>query len=121
MKYAWWNGNGFDTVVIDGEEDDENVGRYSSLALDSNDFPNIAYYDEAIRELLFTYWTGAAWEYSAVDHDESVGEYTSLALDNNGDPHISYFDATNESLKYAYVNRIEVEYPYQILMPLLAK
>ena len=130
LKYAWWNENGNDTdgwfftAVIDGEGDDEDVGRYSSLALDANDIPYITYFDETNGQLLFTFWNGSTWEFSVVDDDGRVGEYTSLALADNGDPHISYYDASNHALKYAYVNRTENGTPWPLYLthlPLLVR
>jgi len=120
LRYARWNENGNDidgwfvTTVLDGDGDNDNVGRYSSLALDANDFPNITYFDETNGQLLFTFWNGSAWEFSVVDNSEQVGEYTSLALASNGDPHISYYDAANHALKYAYVNRNDSVSPWPL-------
>jgi len=118
--YAWWNGAGFDTAVVDGDGDALNVGRYSSLELDSNNFPHIAYFDETNEQLKYAYWDGGSWVFSVVDSDGRVGEFTSLALASNGDPHISYYDDGNHALKYAYVNRsISVAPPRTIILTLL--
>jgi len=69
-----------------------------SLALDSNDYPHIAYGGE---HLYYAWYDGAAWTLEFVDNSPGVGLYTSLALDSNDRPHISYYDTTNFTLKYA--------------------
>jgi len=78
-----------------------NVGEYTSIASDSNDYPHISYYDETGQDLKYTRWTGTAWDVQTVDSG-MVGTYTSIALGSHDYPHISYFDFNKENLKYAH-------------------
>jgi hypothetical protein len=84
------------------------VGRYTSIALDSNGYPHISYADETSYNLKYVHWIGSSWDGldslagpDAVDTTGHVGRYTSIALDSNGYPHISYADETSYNLKYA--------------------
>ena len=79
----------------------KSVGMYSSLALDSNDFPHISFYDDLTHDLLYAKWTGSAWSTQTVDSTGDVGKWTSIDVDSNNYAHISYFDNTNYQLKYA--------------------
>jgi hypothetical protein len=81
----------------------DNVGgRYSSLALDANGLPHIAYYDGIHGDLRYASRNGS-WTSVPIDTDGDVGAYVSLALDNRGRVHLSYFDATTTALKYALI------------------
>ena len=80
----------------------DDVGRYSSIAIDSNDCPHISYSDLGNLDLKYAYWDGNSWNIETVDAAGEVGFTTSLALDGNDYPHISYFDYSNLDLKYAY-------------------
>ena len=74
----------------------------TSLALDSNGRPHIAYTDAANEDMVYAHWNGAAWLTTTVDSIGDVGEFASLALDGNEYPHISYKDGTNGAIKHAY-------------------
>lgn len=74
------------------------VGLYSSLALDSNNHPYIAYYDETNKDLKCARWTGSVWDTMIVYALGDAGKYASLAFDSNNNPYIAYDDV---NLKYA--------------------
>jgi len=149
LKYAAWDGTQWVITTVDGnnykkgtqkgcnwdgdhgryQSDTINVGKYSSLVLDSNGNPRISYYDETNEDLKYASWDGSKWVITTVDaskrdnnnhswgwgwgndHDSAytkyyhgtgkIGEYSSLALDSSGKPRISYYDESNKDLKYA--------------------
>lgn len=77
------------------------VGKYSSLRLDSADNPHIAYYDEGNTALKYAYHDGTTWWIETVDDTADCGMFASLALDSMDRPYIAYFDNTTLDLKYA--------------------
>ncbi|MCU0642028.1 MAG: right-handed parallel beta-helix repeat-containing protein [archaeon] len=80
------------------------TGQYSSLDLDSNNSPHIAYYDGNNYYLKYAKWNGTGWNISTVDNTYNSGQYASLALDSNNYPHISYYYGSYYALRYAKWN-----------------
>jgi hypothetical protein len=80
------------------------VGRYCSIAVDSELTMHISYYDATNGNLKY-YVQGAGEEFppppETVDSLGTVGLYTSIALDYSGRPHISYYRSDTGDLKYA--------------------
>jgi hypothetical protein len=74
----------------------------TTLALDKNGNPHIAWYDANNQDLKYAAFDGDDWHFTAVDIVGDVGRYASLAVDNLGRVYIAYYDATNQDLKYAY-------------------
>ena len=93
---------GRDEWQIEIVDSEGQVGEFTSLALGSNGYPHISYYDSTNAKLKYAYWDGVVWQIQTVDSGGEVGSWTSLALDSNGYPHVSYHDDTNANLKYAY-------------------
>lgn len=87
LKYARWVGSNWSIETVDS---DGNVGLDNSIALDSNDHPHIAYFDDANDDLKYAWWNGSAWNNETVDSAGLVGKYTSIAIDSHDYPHISY-------------------------------
>jgi len=92
LKYAQWTGSGWaiETVDYGGLTDVEWEGDDTSLALDSNGYPHIAYFDAVNLNLKYARWTGSEWMIETVDSGDRTGFYMSLALDLSDNPHISY-------------------------------
>lgn len=93
-----------DPQVVDGDERIEgksNVGQYTSIAIGSDGFARISYYDRDNGDLkLATQIDDKKWEVETVDSSGNVGLYSSLVLEN-GQPRIAYYDADNGDLKLA--------------------
>ncbi len=77
-------------------------GWYSSMVIDSNDFPHISHYNVINKDLKYTFYDGNQWNTETVDFNGDVGLGSCLALDSNDRPHISFHDETNGNLKYAF-------------------
>ena len=111
LKYAVYVGGGnadcgegnFHCDFIDSGEQ---MGKYASLALDSANRPQIAYYDGDNDALKYAYNIGGFFYHSWIRSGSSghpAGQFASLAVDvNNGDrPHIAHYDNVNGTLEYA--------------------
>ncbi|MCK9364231.1 MAG: BNR repeat-containing protein [Syntrophales bacterium] len=88
-----------------GDTSGNNVGLYSSIAVDGAGKVHISYYDLDNGDLKYaSRASGAAsWSVQRVDEDGNVGQYSSIAVEGGGNVHISYYDATSnrQDLKYA--------------------
>lgn len=79
-------------------------GEYCSLAIDSEDNPHIAYFDEDFKDLRYAHYDNGIWTVDLVDSVGDAGRECSLALDSQNRPHISYqqeYLGDYWSLKYA--------------------
>ncbi len=79
-------------------------GLYTSIAVDANNRPNIAYYDAVNGDLKYASMLLGQWQIRTIDSNGDVGSYAGLALDGStpSNAYFSYYDATNLDLKYAY-------------------
>jgi hypothetical protein len=79
------------------------IGQWPSLALDTEGFAHIGYYDAQHGTLKYTNEDrcGCEWSVETIDFVGNSGSYTSLAVDADGNPHISYYDEAGGSLKHA--------------------
>lgn len=116
LKYAYCNTGAsclttptdWTVVTLDSTDD---VGGYTSIALDSSGNPRIAYYDFTNMNLNYTFCDSncnlaSNWTKVVVDSSGAVGEWASLALaPTTYMPRVSYYDRTpptgQGSLKYA--------------------
>lgn len=89
-------------TVVDSAGD---VGSYDSLAIGSDGFARISYYDNTNDDLKFVRCLDADCITKNITTVDSVGDvgwrYTSIALGLDGFARISYHDATNKDLKFA--------------------
>ena len=81
------------------------VGQYTSLRLDANDYPHIAYQvNSNPDQLKIAVYNGTDWEYQIVDSGLGIDGVWSwdeyLAWDGNYH-HISYYNDATEDLQYA--------------------
>lgn len=82
-----------------------NVGLFTSLAIDSENNPHIAYLYADSAFLKYAAWNGTDWDIEVVDDNGGlggVGFFASLALGPLTDlPQIAYYDVANANLKWA--------------------
>ncbi len=103
-KLFAWTTREVDSI---GLLEDEGVGLYTAIAVDSLGNPHIAYYDLTNQDLKYAYWDGVwgvsgAWNISVIDSTGDVGRFASIAINRtNNARHICYYDMTNGNLKYA--------------------
>jgi PKD repeat protein len=94
---------------IETVDSDGDVGQFTSLALDSNDYPHISYHELFLNNstdgnLKYARWNGSEWHIEDVTTVTIYGWETALALDANEYPHIIFGELVytgNVDLKYA--------------------
>jgi len=108
LKYAVQNGTAWgDSQTVDAVGDvGPNSSLNSSLKLDTNGNPRIAYHNETNGTLMYAAYDGSPWQRTIVDASAHVGAHPSLALTSAGNPIISYFDSSNMDLKLAMYNGV---------------
>ncbi|BAP54756.1 hypothetical protein THII_0459 [Thioploca ingrica] len=93
------------TIVDDaGGADMTGAGGFTSLALNSQGYPVISYFDIDNGDLKLAVCgnvTCTINTLTTVDSTGIVGRYSSLALNSQGNPVIGYYDTTNQDLKLA--------------------
>jgi alpha-tubulin suppressor-like RCC1 family protein len=92
------SGGAIPSAIIDSTG---NIGQHTSIAIDSNGFKHISYFDYSNQDLEYATDKSGSWVTHSVETTGNVGYYTSIAVDSNDNVHISYFDNTNDDLKYA--------------------
>ena len=96
-----------------GVSNNTNPSMFSSLTLDSNNNPHVAWMDSSDGdwEIYYTYWDGNSWETfggantgGGVSNNAGNSESPSLILDSNNNPHIAWYDNTGGDwdIYYAY-------------------
>lgn len=91
-------GNSIVAVDVDGA-----TGQYTSIALDSQGYPTISYYDATEQKLKVAHcFTRTCSLFNSIvtpDAATNIGKYTAIALDSTGKPVVSYYDEANSALK----------------------
>ncbi len=95
---------GANSILSPTQTEISGVGQYSSIALDSNNYPHISYYDAVNETLKHAYWNGTQWVIETVDSTKKAGKYSSIAIDDNDHPRISYLIDSKDALYYASYN-----------------
>src|SRR5882672_181267 len=78
------------------------TGGINSIAMNTNGYPAIAYYDGTNNHLKYAKFDGTAWTTETVDTTANdTGKGASLAITSSGAAVISYLDVTTHDLKVA--------------------
>ena len=102
LKYTYGHGQNWQIQTI---EYGGRIGEESSLDLDSQMRPHIAYRDFGVvnGQLKYASWNGVAWQIQVVDNQGDAGKDPSLVINSEDMPCISYAGG-DYSLKYASHN-----------------
>jgi hypothetical protein len=87
-------------------DSDTNAGQYTSIAIGTDGYPVISYYDFGDDDLKMTRCgridcSADNWGRTVDDTSADVGQYTSIKVAPDGLPIISYYDVENTNLKVA--------------------
>ena len=89
LKYAKWTGDSWDIKIVDQAY--EYYTMSTSIALDTNDYPHIAYNMESTGDnptiVKYAYWGGSSWN---IENVSVRGIDICLALDSNDTAHITF-------------------------------
>ncbi len=94
--------DGDDTTDVT-TDDNVDIGLYSAIVVDSNDYVHIVYYDTVNQALQYRTNLSGRWMTYTIDNEGDTGWYPSMAVDSGDSLHIAYYDATQGigDLKYA--------------------
>ena len=100
LKYAAWTGSAWRIETVDEEND---VGKYASLALEANGTPHIGYQvtDAGDTPIGVKHARRATsgWQIESVAQGWQQGSHTTLALTKDGTAFIAYYDGDYRYLR----------------------
>jgi len=102
LKYAWRDvstGEWSAPIAVDASSSE--VGRYVSMAIDSNGYVGLAYYDAYNANLKYAHYNGSSWDVETVQSSGKTGLYPSLAFDADDTASIAYYKSTGGYLMFA--------------------
>ena len=79
----------------------DTVGQVTSLALDPQGEPRVAYWNPQRQDLHLASKNGGSWNLESPDSTDVLGLHTSLALTSAGEPRVAYWNETRGDLEYA--------------------
>jgi Chitobiase/beta-hexosaminidase C-terminal domain/EPTP domain/Dockerin type I domain/Beta-propeller repeat len=97
LRYAKWDGATWNTETVQAS----GAVVDTSLQLDSNGYPCIAYGDTADNKLKYAYWNGSEWVLETIGNMSFFNNSVSLAMNPSGEPQIAYY-AGDQRLGLAY-------------------
>jgi len=105
VRYTYWTGSGWHIETLDAC-DSGSFGWGTSIALDSDDQPHIAYCLADEDYLMYASWDGSDWQYELIDTLPSYilrrGD-PDIVLDTLDRPHIAYWAGyPDHDLRYAW-------------------
>ena len=80
--------------------DSGSVGKYSSIAIDSNGNKHISYRNHGNGTLSYATDASGSWVSTTVDSTLGSGWFSSIALDSNDSVHIAHYDNLGSDLEY---------------------
>lgn len=98
LKYAVKKAGVWNIEAVDWSGD---VGRFSSIDIDSVDNPHISYWDFKYFDLKFASKSSGTWIIEVVDSINDVGALGDLSIGSSDEPYIVYIDRSNYDLKFA--------------------
>ena len=99
LMYAYWDGAAWQSGAVRWFD----VGKFSSIALDSDDHPHLTCFNEWTREGKYSAWDGTEWRHSTFDSDGDTGWCTCIQIGPDDLPVISFTEAGNGELRLATV------------------
>jgi hypothetical protein len=79
-----------------------NVGKFTSLAIDTHGNLHIAYFDEGHNALRYAYRGRGDKQWYTMQVDKQAGQFASLAVDSHDHPHLVYNSRFLTGLHYAF-------------------
>jgi len=106
LRYAQWDGSEWHFNAPDTERASSGwVGIGSSIVMDKDDIPHIAYVDVSHHQIKYAVWNDkTGWETASIDHLTGKADNVdrvSLVLDQHERPHVAYWDSGMGVLRYA--------------------
>ena len=100
LKYAYKMDDAWQEELPDTRGE---VGDFSAIALDTQEYPRISYFDATNQAVKHAQWNGSSWLVTVVDSPVamSMAGYTSLAVDQDDNSHIFYCDGDSSTVRYA--------------------
>ncbi len=77
------------------------VGKFNSIGLDSNDHVHVSYHDATQGYLMYATNASGSWVSMPLETGAYAGQETSLVIDSNDFVHLVYYNYPNANLKYA--------------------